>query len=354
MRTPLFLIGYLTMAGAALRAGPTAISGFVDASWVWETAAENGEFGLDQVEIDIEHQASDKTFMRADLEWVKNGEEFEARAEQAFMTYVPRCGWAFTLGKFNAPIGFELLDAPDMYQFSHSLVFDFGLPTNLTGFSVGKDLSQGFDLIAYGVNGWDQNTEPGGNVTWGGRLGYARDGFAGGLSAISGKEKHDAMDPFTRSVLDVDLNYELSGWVLGAEVNRGAVTLADDSEAEWLGFLLMAHHDFTDRSGPDRPRRPVRRCRRLGVRDRGRRDPGAALVHPGAHLRAGRRIRGADRAAHRHQRPRTSCQGQRWRAHRREDHDVAFEMTYVWSYQGTFARAPKGAALRAARSRLAL
>lgn len=248
MRTPLFLIGCLAIAGVAA-AGPTTISGFVDASWVWETAAENGEFGLDQVEIDIEHQASDRTFMRADLEWVKNGEEFEARAEQAFMTYVPRCGWAFTLGKFNAPIGFELLDAPDMYQFSHSLVFDFGLPTNLTGFSVGKDLGQGFDLLAYGVNGWDQNTEPNANVTWGGRLGYGREGFVGGLSAISGKEQHAAPAPFTRTVLDMDLSYELPGWVLGAEVNRGAVTLADDTDLEWLAFLVMAHHDFNDWAG---------------------------------------------------------------------------------------------------------
>ena len=45
-----------------------------------------------------------------------------------------------TFGKFNAPIGFELLDAPDMYQYSHSLVFSRGLPTNLTGAMLAMDL----------------------------------------------------------------------------------------------------------------------------------------------------------------------------------------------------------------------
>jgi hypothetical protein len=250
----LILVMMLLILATAIpaSAGDTTISGFVDASWFWDTAAPNGEFGLDQAEVDIEHQASDKTFMRADLEWVKNGEGFDAQVEQAFMTYVPRCGWAFTLGKFNAPIGFEMLDAPDMYQFSHSLVFDFGLPTNLTGFSVSKDLGQGFDVIAYGVNGWDQNTETGANLTWGGRAGYASGGFSGGLSAISGSEEMEAgegMTKFSRTVLDVDLSYELPGWVFGAELNRGMVTLADDSEQEWMGMLVMAHHDFNDWAG---------------------------------------------------------------------------------------------------------
>ncbi|MCH7859583.1 MAG: hypothetical protein IID14_07795 [Candidatus Marinimicrobia bacterium] len=40
---------------------------------------------------------------------------------------------SITIEKFSASIRFELLDAPDMYQYSHSLVFDDALPTNLRG-----------------------------------------------------------------------------------------------------------------------------------------------------------------------------------------------------------------------------
>jgi hypothetical protein len=35
-----------------------------------------------------------------------------------------RADLEFSMGKFNAPIGFEAVDAPDMYQFSHSLRID--------------------------------------------------------------------------------------------------------------------------------------------------------------------------------------------------------------------------------------
>jgi hypothetical protein len=250
MRRILTIVLLAGLASTAL-AGDTELTGFADASYLYDANASMGEFGLDQVEIDVIHQASDKTMVRADLEWVKDGEDFVAQVEQAFMSYTARCDWTFTFGKFNAPIGFELLDAPDMYQFSHSLVFDFGLPTNLTGAAVSRDIGERFDVIAYGCNGWDANTEMGKNLTFGGRLGYAGPcGLAGGVSAISGKEEMDdgagGLDPFTRTVFDVDLGYEKGAWTFGGEFNLGKVTLADDSEVDWTGFLVMTHYDVNE------------------------------------------------------------------------------------------------------------
>jgi len=234
----LALLGLSTLAVA----GDTEITGFGDASYYYNANAEAGEFGLDQVEIDIVHQASRKTSVRADIEWVKDGDDFTCQIEQAFMTYTRDCGTTFMFGQFNAPIGFEAIDAPDMYQFSHSLVFEYGAPTNLTGLALSRNLGERFDAIVYGCNGWDQNTEDNKNLTFGGRLGYeAPCGAAAGISAISGKESD-----FTRTVFDVDLGYETGAWTFGGEFNMGTVTLADDTEQEWTGFLVMGHYDVND------------------------------------------------------------------------------------------------------------
>ena len=236
-------------AGAQETAPRTTLSGFVDAAYVVDSGGKNGEFGADQAEIDIEHRAGARTLLRADLEWVKDGEEHVARVEQAFMTWTPPCGWAFTLGKFNAPIGFELLDPHEMYQYSHALVFDHGLPTNLTGARVDKVLGGGFDLTAHVSNGWDRQTADA-NPTWGGRLGYAAGGFAGGASAISGKEIEPVGgEAFTRTVLDADLSYATGRWLFGGELNRGTVDLPAGAEASWLGGLAMTHVELNAWAG---------------------------------------------------------------------------------------------------------
>ncbi len=257
MRTLTFALVLIALATTAM-AQETTITGFADASYLYNTHDINGEFSLDQVEVDIIHQSSEKTLVRADLEWIKDGEGFIAQVEQAFMTYTTDRGWGFTFGKFNAPIGFELLDPVDMYQFSHALVFDYGLPTNLTGASVAKDFGPGFDIIGYVSNGWDRNTMAGANVTWGGRLGYSNSGFIGGLSAISGKEEMDAENeedpimPFTRTVYDIDLSYETGMWLFGGEYNMGKVTETmevGDVDQEWNGFLLMTHVAYANWTG---------------------------------------------------------------------------------------------------------
>jgi hypothetical protein len=224
----------------------TAISGFVDASYFENLANRGGEFGLDQVEIDLDHQASEKTLLRADLEWVKDGEGFLAQVEQAYMRYTVGADWSFTLGRFNAPIGFELLDPNEMYQYSHGLVFDYALPTNLTGLLIGKSVGENFEVLTYGVNGWDQNAETNRLKTYGGRMGYANENSTAGFSVISGKEGGGADSEFKRTVVDLDFGGTPEGWVYGGDLNFGSVKFTDGSEANWLGVLAMIHRDFKD------------------------------------------------------------------------------------------------------------
>lgn len=258
-RNRLILSLLVALAAVAAQADDTTgISGFVDASWSMDANSETRTFGLDQMELDVVRAVGDGVVLRADLEWVKDGDGWAQDVEQGFLAASPEFlhGAVFTLGKFNAPIGFELLDAPDMYQFSHALVFDYGLPTNLTGGMLARQLTSVIDVSAYWVNGWDANQAGGDSPkTFGGRVGYSLGEKGGlGVSMITGKEIDagtDVDDPaddfeFDRTVIDVDLTLTpADGWLFGGEFNKGTYE-ADAVESEWTGLLVMANRTINE------------------------------------------------------------------------------------------------------------
>ena len=253
MRRTIVILMALLVAAPAVAGPETTISGFADAAWTWDNAAQVGTFGVDQVEVDIDHTTGERTSLSADLEWVKDGEGWATQVEQAFMTYNARCGWALSFGKFNAPIGCESLDPVDMYQYSHGLLFTYGTPTNLTGVKVARGLGHGMDLVLHASNGWDRATSDD-QVTGGGRLGLVRGGFSGGLSAISGSEiiSYAGLgDPLllSRDVVDIDVTWTRGAWRFCGEANSGTVSQDGAEDAGWGGLMLMAHVDFSPRAG---------------------------------------------------------------------------------------------------------
>ena len=227
------------------------ISGFVDASYFYDASCGDNTFGLDQMEIDLDKSIGNVGSIRADLEWVNAGtDSFALKAEQGYVTFNPSFlkSVNFTFGKFNAPIGFELLDAPDMYQFSHALVFDNGLPTNLSGAMFSSNLTPNIDVAAYICNGWDLNIDNNTGKTFGGRFGYSMGDYGGfGVSAIRGAEAGPEGDFLT--IFDIDVTYTPTGTLtFGGEVNTGSDAVGDTTK-KWMGFMLMSHYDFTDKLG---------------------------------------------------------------------------------------------------------
>ncbi|MYB60774.1 MAG: porin [Gemmatimonadetes bacterium] len=241
------------------------ISGFVDASYTYNNSDDSNTFGLDQVEIDLSRNLGDIGSLRADLEWVNDGEGgFTLDAEQGYVTLDLGLGRGegnyptLTFGKFNAPIGFELLDAPDMYQYSHSLIFDLGLPTNLTGAMLSMDLVGGIDVVVHLTNGWDENVDANTNKMIGGRLGYSHEELGGiGFSAMRGDNEEPVHGQAGMSltinltVYDIDLTLTPApGLIIGGEYNRGKKDLPFNSVVfNWNGYMVMAHYRLTDVMG---------------------------------------------------------------------------------------------------------
>lgn len=231
-------------------------SGFVDASDFNDHNSGEASFGLDQVEVDITKEFSGKASLRADIEYVSDGAGgFGMDLEQGYLTYNlgSATSWSFNFGKFNAPIGFELLDAPDMYQYSHALVFNLGLPTNLTGMMVTAEFPAVIDWTFYVVNGWDVNTDNNKEKTIGTRVGITPvSNLNFGFSAISGAELDDN-NSSRRTVFDWDLTYNpFDFWTVGWEFNYGIETKVlapDNASGNWLGFLVMNNWSLGDRFG---------------------------------------------------------------------------------------------------------
>jgi len=229
------------------------ISGFVDASYSATNAVgSQGGVTLDQIELDIEY-SSGNVGLRFDLE--SSGDGFGATPfEQGYIYYtlpnIADDGLTFSFGKFNAPIGWELLDAPDMYQFSHALVFDNGLPTNLVGASLAANVGL-VDFIVYVANGADTNAANAGEGlgTWGGRLGVSPvDGINVGLSFFQGDNIGGVFQAQKFTTIDIDLTLELvDNLIIGAEYNTTKNWVAQGVRAN--GWFVMGHYDFSDTFG---------------------------------------------------------------------------------------------------------
>ena len=251
--------------GDSAVSGLVEISGFVDASYTYSNLDDSNTFGLDQVEIDLSRNLGEIGSLRADLEWVSDGEGgFTLDAEQGYVTLDLGLGRGkgnyptLTFGKFNAPIGFELLDAPDMYQYSHSLVFNNGLPTNLTGAMLAMDLGGGIDVVVHLTNGWDQNVDADTNKMIGGRLGYSHEDLGGiGFSAMRGDNEElvsgqaGASLVSNLTVYDIDLTLTPApGFIIGGEYNNSKRELDEsDQEFNWNFYMVMAHYRLTDVMG---------------------------------------------------------------------------------------------------------
>ncbi len=232
------------------------ISGFVDGSYSGQNASTTTSstgFGLDQVELDVEYAKNNVGF-RFDLNGspsaggnvTQNG-----LFEQGYVYYtfegVLDEGITFTFGKFNAPIGWELLDAPDMYQFSHALVFNNGLPTNLIGASLSGKVGA-VDAVIYYTNEVDKN----GVTTKGIRSAGTRIGITPMEGANIGISLLSTGNPgltATRT-LDVDFTYDaVENLVVGGEYNQVKTASTATTTVKSGGYFLTVHYDFAPMLG---------------------------------------------------------------------------------------------------------
>lgn len=237
------------------------VSGFVDVAYI-DAQNHGSSFVVEQIELNFDAVVNDKVGATLDLNMFPavtdidddNTDDLTSNdiVEQAYVTYKASDTVDVTFGKFNAPIGFESLDPVDMYQFSHALVFNYGIPTNLEGLMVSSNFGMA-DLSVYAANGWDNNHDSNNAKTIGGRLGVSPTaGVNVGLSYISGtgdSSTGGADDKTTVMDVDATVNLpDLEALTVGLEYNSGK-TDVPAAEQKWTAYMVMANYAFNERYG---------------------------------------------------------------------------------------------------------
>ncbi len=203
------LIVFTLPAGAEVNGpGGTKFSGFVDiiSQFKDNRSTDDRKFTYfaSELELDIEKDFSGKAFLRADFDVVaaadtsiysgregNMGDYINVYIEQMHLD-IPMGGvFVLKAGKFNAPIGYESLDAPDRMAVSHNLLFYNDEPTNLTGAMLTASPVEGFDISVLSFNGFDQSVNPDISKGFGGGLSFSTDPFSFGTMYLASEESRD-------------------------------------------------------------------------------------------------------------------------------------------------------------------
>ncbi len=243
--------------------------GWVDTSMYWDnqdtSMANVLGYQMAQVGLRMGHKINENYGGFVQLNAFAAANDLNLRAREAYGYYeTSEGGFKILAGKFYAPIGFELADPPDLYQFSNSLVFANLIPTELVGVLGAIQLTDSIDLKLYTSGPWDDDVAamaiPQKNV--GGRLGLGFGDTGGvGLSAVGGIQG----DGTERIAIDLDASITaVENLLIGFEANvnmikqyyganpvtdvaTGALIGADESGyAMPMGFLVMGNYAFTD------------------------------------------------------------------------------------------------------------
>ncbi len=184
-------------------------------------------------EVDFQKTIDDTTF-RLDLDFPTSLNEPGAgpdEIEQAKFVHKlsQEMGLTLTGGVFNAPIGFEAQDAPDLLQVTKGQLFNL-LPKNLAGFMVGGSAGP-LKLDVYYANEWRSNADKEESI--GGRLTLApTDKASLAVGYITADEPTSPAD----DLLDVVVQTTAIPNVLLA-----AEYLDDDAQTGWAAVANFMH-----------------------------------------------------------------------------------------------------------------
>lgn len=155
-----------------------------------------------------------------------------------------------SVGKWYVPIGFELADPVDLYQYSNSNVFGHFLPTEALGLLSYFGLSDNINLQLYLAAGptdddfvWSGGL---GTPVIGERLGLSFGDLGLGVSLLIGPDAFDS--GFDKLLVDVDAAYQLEKLLVGFEFAMHTA-IDNGTVGTDIGVMAMLNYLVTDSIG---------------------------------------------------------------------------------------------------------
>ncbi len=191
--------------------------------------------------------------------------------KQAYLAYNISDAVTFTVGQYGTHIGYELIDAPDNYNYSLSYLFGNG-PFYHTGAKIDIAATDKLGFMAGIVNGWDALADyndkksialqaslaPSDNfgiyLNW-----IGGDEYGGGSAFGNTKGSFTSLFDLTTSYT-IELDTTGKSLLLGLNAALGSFSAGDiadgitptapyDEDATWAGAALYANYSFSGNSG---------------------------------------------------------------------------------------------------------
>jgi len=250
---------FAAVMGTAARAQDAAIdvSGFVDTYYGFNLNnptdrknglhtfdAEHNSLALAVAEIAFEKKptADSRVGFRLDLDFGPNAELVNAfevssfdslkHVQQGYVSWLASDKLQVDFGKFVTPMGAEVIESKDNWNYTRSIQFGYAIPFYHTGFRATLSPSDKVSLAAFLVNGWNNVTDNNNDKTFGAQAVLKPSSrFTWANSVLVGKEATDS-----RLTLDSVLTFSPSDKLsLMANADYGK-----EGDLTWTAFSVYA------------------------------------------------------------------------------------------------------------------
>lgn len=175
---------------------------------------------------------------------LRGGSETYKNILQAYGAFQASESFTLDIGKFVTPIGAEVIQSGDNWNYSRSILFGFAIPFYHVGVRGGWQATDSFSLTGFLVNGWNNSSELNGgkSVALAASVGGENWSWIGNV--MTGDEPSvDAEDEFTNenlTIWDTTLSWDItSKFSVMGNADYGTFTFGGQ-DASWGGFALYA------------------------------------------------------------------------------------------------------------------
>jgi Putative beta-barrel porin-2, OmpL-like. bbp2 len=163
-----------------------------------------------------------------------DGKEIYKHIQQAYVSLLTgKVQW--DAGKFVTPIGAEVIESQDNWNYTRSILFGYAIPFYHTGVRATITASPKFTLVGYLVNGWNNTSEINGNKTF--AVGFTwkpNDKVTWIANDMAGKETVGS--DTTRNLFDTTLTY-----VASPKLSlMGNFDYGKEGDTKWWGLAAYA------------------------------------------------------------------------------------------------------------------
>jgi hypothetical protein len=175
-------------------------------------------------------------------------DEIYKHIQQAYVSWLASDGLTLDFGKFVTPVGAEVIESHDNWNYSRSILFGYAIPFYHTGLRATYAASEQLTLTGYLVNGWNNTIENNSDKTFGAQAALTpNDQLTWVANFLVGKEQDADFDgdQDLRWLFDTTLSYAASDELTlmgNFDFGQASDFVATGEAGTWWGLAAYARY----------------------------------------------------------------------------------------------------------------